>query len=240
MQDSPFDDARRARKTASPTSKAAPRGAPQRSTNATRVPEREALVPRTDAGARGVAGIWGFVGSRYARFGSFALAPRALFRYLWALATGKGESHVGHNPATSWVALAMLVSVLGVAVTGAMAAMGVWSLRHVHALFAYGTALLAVLHVAGVALHALRRRDDLVLGMIDGRKAVPSQRGLRSTHPIVALVFLVLIGGAAVELVRSYDASRRTLALPGIAQVRLGSGAKKRALRALPPPRERD
>src|SRR5262249_45512475 len=61
---------------------------------------------------------WGFVGSRYARFGAFALAPRALLRYLWALATGKDERHVGHNPAASWVALAMLVSVLGVAVTG--------------------------------------------------------------------------------------------------------------------------
>jgi cytochrome b len=184
--------------------------------------------------------VWGFVGSRYARFSSFALAPRALLRYLWSQATGKGESHVGHNPATSWVALAILVSVLGVAATGAMAAMGVRSMRSVHQLVAYGTALLVVLHVAGVALHALRRRDDLVLGMVDGKKAVPSRRGLRSAHPIVALVFLALIGGAAVELVHLYDAASRTLALPGIAQMRLGGGARKRSLHPLPPPRERD
>jgi hypothetical protein len=134
----------------------------------------------------------------------------------------------------------MLVSVLGVAVTGTMAAMGVRSMRHVHQLVAYGTVALIALHVAGVAFHALRRRDDLVLGMVDGKKTVPSQRGLRSTHPIVALVFIALIGGAAVELVRSYDTASRTLALPGMAQVRLGSGAKKRVTRALPPPRETD
>jgi cytochrome b len=174
---------------------------------------------------------WGLIGSRYARFGSFALAPRALLRYLWSLVTGKGEGHVGHNPATSWVALALLVSVLGIAVTGAMTAMGVRSMRDVHRLLAYGTALLVALHVAGVAFHALRRRDGLVLGMVDGKKAVPSQRGLRSAHPIVALVFLALIGGAAVEIVHLYDAARRTIKLPGIAQVRLGSGARKRSLR---------
>jgi hypothetical protein len=55
----------------------------------------------------------------------------------------------------------------------------------------------------------------------------------------VALLFVALIGGTAVELARSYDADRRTLELPGFAELRLGPGRKGRA-RANPPARERD
>ena len=59
--------------------------------------------------------VWGVVGSRYARFASFAFGPEAVLAYLGSLLTRRPDHYVGHNPAGSWVIFAIVV--LGV-VTG--------------------------------------------------------------------------------------------------------------------------
>ena len=59
--------------------------------------------------------IWGLVGTRHARFGSFALGPRALVEYIRAAFSGGGSTWVGHNPASSWSALVMMALALRVA-----------------------------------------------------------------------------------------------------------------------------
>jgi cytochrome b len=168
--------------------------------------------------------IWGLVGSRYARFTSFALGPRAVLRHL----TGRGERQTGHDPFASWGAVAMLASIAGVAVTGVMAVLGSRSARQLHPLFAYAALALVVVHVAGVVIHALRRRDAIALGMLDGKKLATAGDGIRSHHALVALVFAVLIGAAVRELVVHYDAQSRVLTLPRIGELRLGPGGSKR------------
>ena len=45
--------------------------------------------------------VWGFVGSRYARFRSFVFRPSELFAYLRSLATRSPRHYLGHNPAGS-------------------------------------------------------------------------------------------------------------------------------------------
>jgi cytochrome b len=162
---------------------------------------------------------WGLVGSRYARFTSFAFVPR-------------GERRAGHGPTTSWAALTMLASVMGVALTGAMATVGLRSARHLHHVVAWCAVALVALHLSCVAVRALRGSGSIALDMLDGKQAAKPGRGLRSSHPIVALLFLALVGGAAFELVRSYDAARRTLRLPGFVELPLGPGARRRVPRA--------
>lgn len=172
--------------------------------------------------------FWGFAGTRYARFRSFPLGARALLRHVTAFAAGGDDAHVGHDPFASWAALAMLAAVVGVAVTGAMS-VAVPSLRRVHHLFAYGAGALVVVHVAGVVLSALRRRENLVLGMLDGKKMVTARQGLTSTRPMVALLFVALVAGAVLELAGAYDARARTVRLPYLGQVRLRPWGKRRA-----------
>src|SRR5512138_2734414 len=41
--------------------------------------------------------LWGFIGTRYARFSSFLFGPRAALRYVKSLASGQPEQHAGHN-----------------------------------------------------------------------------------------------------------------------------------------------
>ncbi len=52
--------------------------------------------------------VWGFVGTRYARFSGFLRGPRATFAYLRSFATGRPEHHVGHNPAGGWMIVLLL------------------------------------------------------------------------------------------------------------------------------------
>jgi cytochrome b len=166
--------------------------------------------------------LWGFTGTRYARFRSFPLGARAFVRHLTAFVAGRDDGHVGHDPFASWAALAMLASVVGVAVTGTMS-VAVPSMRRMHHLFAYAAVALVVVHVMGVVLSALRRRENLVLGMLDGKKMVTARQGLASTRPIAALFFVALIAAAVLELVSTYDAKSRTVRLPLVGQVRLRS-----------------
>src|SRR5512134_275572 len=58
--------------------------------------------------------VWGLVGTRYARFWSFAFGPRSVLTYLKSLFTRAPQHYLGHNPAGSWAIYALLaLTVLG-------------------------------------------------------------------------------------------------------------------------------
>ena len=70
--------------------------------------------------------VWGFVGSRYARFSDFFPTPTRLRRHVSALLAGKPEHHLGHNPfgalmilALTWQRMTGIGAVAGL-VTGAL------------------------------------------------------------------------------------------------------------------------
>lgn len=54
--------------------------------------------------------IWGFVGTRYARFSDFIYSPRRTVQYLKGMFSGKPEHFLGHNPAGGWMIVMLLVS----------------------------------------------------------------------------------------------------------------------------------
>lgn len=62
--------------------------------------------------------IWGFVGTRYARFSDFIYSPRRTVQYLKGMAAGKPEHFVGHNPAGGWMIVMLLVSLVLTTWTG--------------------------------------------------------------------------------------------------------------------------
>ena len=45
--------------------------------------------------------LWGFAGTRYARFASFPFSPRRAFGYARSLLRGDAARFIGHNPAGS-------------------------------------------------------------------------------------------------------------------------------------------
>ena len=52
--------------------------------------------------------VWGFVGTKYSRFGSLLFGPKALLQYLKSALTSRGQHYTAHNPGSSYAILAML------------------------------------------------------------------------------------------------------------------------------------
>lgn len=171
--------------------------------------------------------IWGFVGSRYARFRSFAFGPRALLDYLRGAFSGRGPRHTGHNPGSSYAVYAMLALALGLAVTGA--GMSRWgeTFEELHELMAWAMLAVVGAHVAGIVWHTLRHKENIALSMIDGRKQGEPEGAIGSSHALVAIAFLGLTGLWAGALVDGYDARSSQVTLPLIGKIiQLGEDEK--------------
>lgn len=159
--------------------------------------------------------VWGLVGTRWARFRAWPLRPSALVRYLRGVFSDRAsEAGVGHNPATSWFALAVFVGIAGLGVTGFLAARGNEAAEEVHELLAWSVIGLVALHVAGVLLHVARRRENLVAAMITGRRAGAEADRIPSARAGVASFFLVLVLVFGALLLSGLDVRQRRLVLP--------------------------
>lgn len=132
------------------------------------------------AAGYGIAGlialriVWGFVGSRNARFGSFVRSPRTVLAYLRDVALFRAPRFLGHNPAGGAMIIALLVMLAGTSITGYMmttdAYWGAKWVEETHEAFANLTVGLIVFHVLGVLFSSLMHGENLVKSMITGRK----------------------------------------------------------------------
>jgi cytochrome b len=132
--------------------------------------------------------IWGFVGSRYARFAQFI----------------KERRYLGHNPAGAVMVCALLLTLTGTAFTGWLleeparlsllpdlpqivspafadedgeseySGGGSEILEEMHEIFADVMLLLVALHIGGVVLASFRHHENLARAMVTGDKRMPA------------------------------------------------------------------
>jgi len=138
--------------------------------------------------------LWGLVGTRYARFTSLPLSPRAVIDYLKSLLSFSPRHYFGHNPAGSWAILGMLALIAGTALTGWANAIEIgpeW-MEDVHEAFANATLALIVVHVGAVIVSSLLHRENLPRAMVTGYKpgSGPAAAGTR-WFVAVALVAVI-------------------------------------------------
>lgn len=161
--------------------------------------------------------IWGFIGSKHARFSGFNLNPLHLKDYFLGLVSGSKKRWAGHNPASSWAAIVMLALALGLGLTGYLMSTGYKeTFEEIHEFMANTFVIVVLLHVAGVVLHSMRHRDGIALSMIDGKKevtaagaAIPSQRNF------AAIILLALVVSQGLLMYKNFDSQKRVLSVWG-------------------------
>jgi cytochrome b len=158
--------------------------------------------------------IWGFVGTKHARFESFAYRPGEVLRYLKDALIGRARRYAGHNPGSSAAALAMFVLLPGIVATGLLMGSGMEWVEDLHQLLAYAMIAVVLVHILGLALHTSRHRENIALSMVNGLQAGDPRDAIRSARPLVGVAFLLLTGLWAGGLYRNYDPGTGQTVLP--------------------------
>ncbi len=157
--------------------------------------------------------VWGVVGGRWSRFGSFIYAPSTVLAYLKG--QGKPEHSVGHNPMGAGSVFAVLgVLLLQVAsglfsdddvafqgplakfVSNARVSTATWYHKELGSKVLIA---LIVLHIAAILFYLYRKKENLIGPMLDGDKhlAVPvlPSRDDTASRAIAAVVLIVCAAG---------------------------------------------
>jgi len=139
--------------------------------------------------------VWGFIGTHYARFGSFLFGPGEVVAYLKSLFIRKPAHYVGHNPAGS-VAIWLLL-ILGVA-SGASGVLvyeelGGDVLEEVHDVVSYAMLTVVAVHILGVMVSSLIHRENLVRAMFTGWKSDGEKVGIKRSYAWLGAIMMVAV-----------------------------------------------
>lgn len=165
--------------------------------------------------------VWGWLGSRYARFTSFAYGPRQVTGHVRDLWRRGGHRHLGHNPLGAAMVFALLAVLAALTLTGTLTlggllkqgplraflpyAFGV-AVRSLHSALAIMLLAMVGLHLCGVLFESWRGQENLTAAMLTGDKradpAADPERRPAAGRPLLAnglatLLLLVGAGGVA-------------------------------------------
>lgn len=169
--------------------------------------------------------VWGFMGTRHARFASFVRGPRVTLQFL----RSETAATVGHNPLGALSVIALLAVLLLQASTGLFANDEIMNagpfygwiapqlsnrISGVHRASSNLQLALIALHLAAVAWYAWARGQPLVRSMVTGRKAaalVPPAEEIGSSRTLLALA---IVAALSVVLALAIEAApEATIAL---------------------------
>lgn len=133
--------------------------------------------------------VWGFIGTRYARFSNFVLSFSAVKQYFRTLISGKPVHHVGHNPAGAVAIVLLLLSSVVIVATG----WGVYNdaggkiVEDLHEFSAKFMLLIVIIHLFGVVVSSWLHRENLIQAMVTGKKVGEPSQGISQAWKFLAL-----------------------------------------------------
>ena len=132
--------------------------------------------------------VWGFIGTRHARFSDFTYSLASIRAFIRDTLKLRARRYIGHNPAGGamiflLIASLLLTSITGLAIYGAAEQAGPLAglltnssefmreaLEETHEFFANFTLFLVFIHIAGVIVESFIHRENLAKSMITGYK----------------------------------------------------------------------
>lgn len=162
--------------------------------------------------------IWGFTGTKYARFHSFRLNPSELFSYFKNMLVAKTKRYLSHNPASSYAAIFMFALTIGLGITGINMASGNKSefFKEAHEIMANLFLFTVAAHIIGILYHHVNHKDSLWSSMITGKKdPISGETGISSNRLIPGVIFLLSSFLWMGYIYSNYDQNTQTLSLFG-------------------------
>ncbi len=129
--------------------------------------------------------LWGFFGTRHARFKNFVPSFYKVAIYIKQVRSGEAKHYIGHNPLGSLMVLFLLFAVLLQAITGLFIDDDIFSsgpyngvlseqleslFKSIHSNGFNFILAAAFIHVAAVFYYLLVKKQNLIKPMIDGKK----------------------------------------------------------------------
>ncbi len=158
--------------------------------------------------------IMGFVGSRYSRFSSFPVHPREVAGYMIRAMVSKTKRYAGNNPGSALAAVLMFLLVPALFISGS--GYGGGEVGELHETFAWALLMVVLMHLAGLAWHTIRHRENISLAMVTGKKEGEVLDSIPSSHAIWGAVIAILASAWIVALFAGHDARTATVKIPGI------------------------
>ena len=157
--------------------------------------------------------LWGFVGTRHAKFWQFVRGPAATLRYAFGLLRGSTTPYAGHNPLGAYMVVMLLIALGAQAVSGLFGNDDIFNtgplagyvekalslqLTSLHRHLFYWIAAATAVHILAVIAHHVFKRENLILAMITGLKphdSVPDGEIIHSSRTLLAALLVVALAG---------------------------------------------
>lgn len=118
--------------------------------------------------------VWGFIGSRYARFSDFFPTPRRVADHVRQVKRGNHSTSLGHNPIGALMMLGLMATVLALGMTGWMQTLDAyWGeewLQNLHRNIGNALIGMATLHAVAAIVMGRVERTRLIKAMFTGVK----------------------------------------------------------------------
>ncbi len=142
--------------------------------------------------------LWGIFGTWHAQFRHFSPSVTRSWQYALSL-IGKAQAphYVGHNPLGALAIYGLLLLGIAVSFTGYAYLQefgGEW-MEEGHEIVASAMLALVALHIVGVIISSFAHQENLIRGMVDGKKTGEPAQAISSSFNAVGLLLLIVVAG---------------------------------------------
>lgn len=152
--------------------------------------------------------IWGFLGTRYAKFNSFITGPKSVFSYTKSVLTKQHTFSIGHNSLGGLILPAVIVLVGLQAISGLFTTDDIVStgpyfdsansdiqqwMQWLHHNIFDVLLIIIGLHLLAIAWYLIFLKHNLIFPMIDGKKAIKQKESIEHSQLFRAIVIMCLV-----------------------------------------------
>ena len=150
--------------------------------------------------------VWGFIGTKYARFSQFVRGPKEMVEHVRGLLSNHQHAAPGHNPVGGIVMVGLMLLILLIGLTG------YWGVKEflgdfmseTHEAVANLALGLVIIHIVAAIIMSLLQKENLVRAMVNGKKQGLPEQSIKYPQYLIGILlalgwlyfFYLVVGGS--------------------------------------------